>query len=165
LEQNKDQPSEGKRIGKYDILEELGRGGMGVVYRAIDRQIGREVAVKTLTQNIAGDREMLARFYEEGRKTGRLNHPHIVTVYDLGEDNGVPYIVMERVEGDPLDKLIARDVQLSMMDRLRIVEETCSALGYAHSNNVIHRDVKPANIFVQAARLRHRPPGAAQPGH
>src|SRR5215472_15585901 len=122
---------------------------MGVVYRAVDRQMGREVAVKTLTQGVAGDREMLARFYEEGRKTGRLNHPHIVTVYDLGEDNGIPYIVMERVEGDSLDKIIVRDAPLSMMDRLRIIEETCSALGYAHSNNVIHRDVKPANIFVQ----------------
>ena len=138
-----------KRIGKYDLLEELGRGGMGVVYRAVDKQIGREVAVKTLTQGVAGDKEMLARFYEEGRKTGRLNHPHIVTVYDLGEDNGIPYIVMERVEGDPLDKIIVREMPLTMMDRLRIIEETCSALGYAHLNNVIHRDVKPANIFVQ----------------
>ena len=144
-----DKTSDIKRIGKYDIIEVLGRGGMGVVYRAVDKQIGREVAVKTLTQGVAGDKEMLARFYEEGRKTGRLNHPHIVTVYDLGEDNGTPYIVMERVEGDPLDKIIARDMPLSMMHRLRILEETCSALGYAHSNNVIHRDVKPANIFVQ----------------
>jgi serine/threonine-protein kinase len=138
-----------RRIGKYDVIDVLGRGGMGVVYRAVDKQLGREVAIKTLTQGVAGDPEMLARFYEEGRKTGRLNHPHIVTVYDLGEDQGTPYIVMERVEGDPLDKIIARDMPLSMMDRLRIIEETCSALGYAHSNNMIHRDVKPANIFVQ----------------
>lgn len=144
-----DKTTDIKRIGKYDVIDVLGRGGMGVVYRAVDKQIGREVAVKTLTQGVAGDPEMLARFYEEGRKTGRLNHPHIVTVYDLGEDNGTPYIVMERVEGDPLDKIIARDMTLSMMDRLRIMEETCSALGYAHSNNMIHRDVKPANIFVQ----------------
>ena len=144
---NDDKTAELRRIGKYDVIEVLGRGGMGVVYRAVDKQIGREVAIKTLT--LSGDKEMLARFYEEGRKTGRLNHPHIVTVYDLGEDNGIPFIVMERVEGDPLDKIIARDLHLSMMDRLRIVEETCAALGYAHSNNVIHRDVKPANIFVQ----------------
>ncbi len=144
-----DKNPELKRIGKYDVIEVLGRGGMGVVYRAVDRQIGREVAVKTLTQGVAGDQEMLARFYEEGRKTGRLNHPHIVIVYELGDDNGIPYIVMERVEGDPLDKIISRDMPLTMMDRLRIVEETCLALGYAHSNNVIHRDVKPANIFVQ----------------
>ena len=149
MDQPNDKTPDIKRIGKYDVIEELGRGGMGVVYRAVDRQIGREVAIKTLTQGVAGDREMLARFYEEGRKTGRLNHPHIVTVYDLGEDNGIPYIVMECVQGDPLDKIIARDMPLPMMDRLRIIEETCTALGYAHSNNVIHRDVKPANIFVQ----------------
>jgi len=149
LDQQDDKTPDLKRIGKYDVLEVLGRGGMGVVYRAVDKQIGREVAIKTLTKGVAGDREMLARFYEEGRKTGRLNHAHIVTVYDLGEDNGIPYIVMERVQGDPLDRVIARDMPLSTMDRLRIIEETCSALGYAHSNNVIHRDVKPANIFVQ----------------
>ncbi len=137
------------RIGKYDVIEVLGRGGMGVVYRAIDKHLGREVAIKTLTQGVSGDSEMLTRFYEEGRKTGRLKHPHIVTVYDLGEDNGIPYIVMERVEGDPLDKVIRSETPLSMIDRLRITEEVCSALGYAHANNVIHRDVKPANIFVQ----------------
>lgn len=137
------------RIGKYDVIEVLGRGGMGVVYRAIDKHLGREVAIKTLTQGVSGDAEMLTRFYEEGRKTGRLKHPHIVTVYDLGEEDGIPYIVMERVEGDPLDKVIRSDHPLSMIDRLRITEEVCAALGYAHINNVIHRDVKPANIFVQ----------------
>ena len=149
MDQRNDKTPDITRIGKYDVIEILGRGGMGVVYRAIDKHIGREVAIKTLTQGVAGDREMLARFYEEGRKTGRLNHPHIVTVYDLGEDNGVPFIVMERVEGESLDRIIARDMPLPMMDRLRIIEEMCSARGFAHSNNVIHRDVKPANIFVQ----------------
>ncbi|KAA6456238.1 hypothetical protein DYQ86_25925 [Acidobacteria bacterium AB60] len=138
-----------KHIGKYAVLEVLGRGGMGVVYRALDNQLGREVAIKTLTRGVADDPEMLARFYEEGRKTARLKHPHIVTVYDLGEENGIPYIVMERVEGSSLEKLLRDDSPLSMMDRLRIIAEMCTALGYAHANNVIHRDVKPANIFVQ----------------
>jgi serine/threonine-protein kinase len=137
------------RIGKYDVIDVLGRGGMGVVYRGIDRHIGREVAIKTLTQGFQGDPAMLARFYDEARRTGRLKHPNIVTVYDLGDDNGVPYIVMERVEGESLDKLIYSNAPLSMPDRLRIVAEVCSALGYAHRSNVIHRDVKPANIFVQ----------------
>ncbi|MGA9069201.1 MAG: protein kinase [Terracidiphilus sp.] len=138
-------------IGKYEIIDVLGRGGMGVVYRGIDKQIGREVAIKTLTQGFSGDENMLARFYEEGRRTGRLNHPNIVIVYDLGDDNGTPYIVMERVAGQPLDKLIrpGADPELSMADRLGVLKETCEALGYAHRNNVIHRDVKPANIFVQ----------------
>lgn len=138
-----------RRIGKYAVLEILGRGGMGVVYRALDNQLGREVAIKTITRGVADDPEMLARFYEEGRKTARLKHQHIVTVYDLGEDNGIPYIVMERVEGASLEKLIRDESPLTMMDRLRIIAEMCAALGYAHTNNVIHRDVKPANIFVQ----------------
>ena len=137
------------RIGKYEIIDVLGRGGMGVVYRGIDKQIGREVAIKTLTQGFMGDANMLARFYEEGRRTGRLNHPNIVTVYDLGDDNGTPYIVMECVQGEPLDKLLRGGSQLTLADKLGILEEVCSALGYAHRNNVIHRDVKPANIFVQ----------------
>jgi len=137
------------RIGKYEILDVLGRGGMGVVYRGIDKQIGREVAIKTLTQGFLGDANMLARFYEEGRRTGRLKHPNIVIVYDLGDDNGTPYIVMECVEGEPLDKMIRAALLPSLPERLRILVEVCSALGYAHRNNVIHRDVKPANIFVQ----------------
>jgi serine/threonine-protein kinase len=145
------QSGEITHIGKYEIIDVLGRGGMGVVYRGIDKQIGREVAIKTLTQGFSGDDNMLARFYEEGRRTGRLNHPNIVIVYDLGDDNGTPYIVMERVAGQPLDKLIrpGADPELSMADRLGVLKETCEALGYAHRNNVIHRDVKPANIFVQ----------------
>jgi serine/threonine-protein kinase len=137
------------RIGKYDVIEELGRGGMGVVYRGIDKQIGREVAIKTLTEGFSGDPAMLSRFYDEVRILGRLNHPNIVTVYEVGDDDGTPYIVMERVQGEPLDKLIASGEPMSMPDRLRIVEEVCSALGCAHSNKVIHRDVKPANIFRQ----------------
>ena len=145
----KNQSGELTRIGKYEIVDVLGRGGMGVVYRGIDKQIGREVAIKTLTQGFMGDDNMLARFYEEGRRTGRLNHPNIVTVYDLGDDNGTPYIVMECVEGEPLDKLIRSDSEFPLADRLRILKEVCEALGYAHRNNVIHRDVKPANIFVQ----------------
>jgi len=143
------QSGEVTQIGKYEIIDVLGRGGMGVVYRGIDKQIGREVAIKTLTQGFMGDAAMMARFYEEGRRTGRLKHQNIVTVYDLGDDNGTPYIVMECVEGEPLDKLIRSGAPLSLADRLGIIEEVCRALGYAHRHNVIHRDVKPANIFVQ----------------
>jgi serine/threonine-protein kinase len=122
---------------------------MGVVYRGIDRRLGREVAIKTLTEGIRGDSEMLARFYEEGRKTASFKHPNIVTIFELGDHNGVPFIVMELVDGSPLDKLIGSGEQLPIVDRLRIVEELCSALAYAHRSNVIHRDVKPANIYVQ----------------
>jgi eukaryotic-like serine/threonine-protein kinase len=137
------------RIGRYDIVGLLGRGGMGVVYRGIDKALGREVAIKTLTGPISSDPEMLARFYEEGRKTGSFKHPNIVTVYELGDHNGIPYIAMELVEGNPLDKLLQQGEPIAMVECLRIVEELCAALAYAHHNNVIHRDVKPANIFVQ----------------
>jgi serine/threonine-protein kinase len=137
-----------KRIGKYDIIEELGHGGMGVVYRCTDPAIGREVAIKTLTEGFAEDPSLLARFYDELRITGNLSHPNIVTVYEAGDMNGTPYIVMECVKGRPLDKVLAERGFKPLSDRLRIVEETCRALGYAHQNNVIHRDVKPANIFV-----------------
>jgi serine/threonine-protein kinase len=137
------------RIGKYEIVDVLGRGGMGVVYRGIDKHIGREVAIKTLTEGFAGDPTMLERFYEEGRRTGRLNHPNIVTVYDLGDDNGTPYIVMECVAGETLEAILRSGRTLPLADALQIVVEVCTALGYAHLNKVIHRDVKPANVFVQ----------------
>jgi serine/threonine-protein kinase len=167
------------RIGRYDIVGLLGRGGMGVVYRGIDKALGREVAIKTLTGAISSDPEMLARFYEEGRKTGSFKHPNIVTVYELGDHNGIPYIAMELVEGNPLDKLLQKGEPIPMVECVRIVEELCAALSYSHRNNVIHRDVKPANIFVQPdgrvklldfgiARLEEKKSGdinLTRPGH
>jgi serine/threonine-protein kinase len=122
---------------------------MGLVYRALDRNLDRQVAIKTLTEGFVQDPEMLQRFYREAKKTGVLKHPNIVTVYDLGEQDGVPYIVMEYVAGDPLDKLIESSSSMPLITKLKIMEQVCSALGYAHRNDVIHRDVKPANIIVQ----------------
>jgi len=138
-----------KRIGKYEVIDVLGRGGMGLVYRAFDRQLNREVAIKTLTEGFTGDEEMLKRFYQEAAKTGALRHPNIVTVYDLGEQDGFPYIVMEYLSGDPLDRLIQSGKSQPLAYKLRILEQVCYALGYAHRNDVIHRDVKPANVIVQ----------------
>lgn len=137
------------RIGKYEVTGLLGRGGMGRVYRAFDRQLGRDVAIKTLTEGFAGDSEMLERFYREAAKTGMLKHPNIVTVYDLGEQDGWPYIVMEHVAGQALDRLIQSKPPLSLAAKLSIIEQVCHALDYAHRNDVIHRDVKPANVIVQ----------------
>ena len=139
-----------KRIGKYEVIDLLGRGGMGLVYRAFDRQLNREVAIKTLTEGFSGDQEMLKRFYQEAAKTGALKHQNIVTVYDLGEQDGFPYIVMEYLSGDPLDRLIQSGKSQPLAFRLKIVEQVCYALGYAHRNDVIHRDIKPANVIVQS---------------
>ena len=138
------------KIGKYELVDVLGRGGMGVVYRAVDKRIGRKVAIKTLTEAISSSPEMLQRFYQEAEKTGRLSHPNIVTVYDVGDQDGLPYIVMEYVDGEPLDKLLRTNHPLPLITKLKIIEDICSALAYAHRNNVIHRDVKPANVIVQA---------------
>ncbi|HEX8712171.1 MAG TPA: protein kinase, partial [Terracidiphilus sp.] len=140
--------TERKKIGKYEITGVLGRGGMGVVYRAEDRRIGRQVAIKTLTEGFTGQPEMLERFYREAQ-AGILQHPNIVIVYDLGDEEGMPFIVMEFVDGEPLDRVISSGRQLHMVDKLSIIEQVCAALGYAHQRGVIHRDIKPANVIVQ----------------
>ncbi len=131
------------------MVDILGRGGMGLVYRAIDKTLGREVAIKTITEGLVGNADMLQRFYHEASKTGILKHPNIVTVYLLAEQDGMPYIVMEFVAGEPLDKIIKSGREISLASKLSIVEQVCLALAYAHENDVIHRDVKPANIMVQ----------------
>jgi len=131
------------------VIDLLGRGGMGLVYRAFDRQLNREVAIKTVTEGFSGDQEMLQRFYREAAKTAALRHPNIVIVYDLGEQEGFPYIVMEYLSGEPLDRLIQSSQSQPLGFKLNIIEQVCYALGYAHRNDMIHRDVKPANVIVQ----------------
>jgi serine/threonine-protein kinase len=138
-------PATVTRIGRYDVLAELGRGGMGVVYRGEDRLIGREVAIKTLTEVTS---ELRDRFYVEAR-SGVLNHPNIVTIYEFGEHEGVPFIAMEYVAGDSLEKILRSGRKLTLLETLSIIEQLCSGLGYAHQNRVVHRDIKPANLIVQ----------------
>jgi serine/threonine protein kinase len=133
------------QIGKYPILGVLGVGGMGVVYRGMDKSVGREVAIKTLT---AATDELRQRFLLEAR-SGILNHPNIVTVYDSGEQDGLPYIVMEFVRGDSLENLLKAGRQFSLIEKLDIIHQTCLGLGYAHKMGVVHRDIKPANIMLQ----------------
>ncbi|HMD75787.1 MAG TPA: protein kinase [Terracidiphilus sp.] len=133
------------QIGKYQILGVLGVGGMGVVYRGLDKSVGREVAIKTLTE---ATEELRQRFQLEAR-SGVLNHPNIVTVYEFGEQDGLPYIAMEFVPGDSLENLLRAGRQFSLIEKLEIVRQACLALGYAHQKGVIHRDMKPANIMVQ----------------
>ena len=141
-------PSPATKIGKYEVLDTLGRGGMGVVYRAMDPHIGRLVAIKMITGDYAKDPDYLNRFYREARSTGTLQHPNIVTVYDLGDQDGVPYLVMEYLEGEPLDKIIASRRDLGLPDRLDIIIQACHGLQYAHQRGVVHRDIKPGNIMV-----------------
>jgi serine/threonine protein kinase len=137
-----------QRIGRYEILEEIGRGAMGVVFKGRDPAIGRAVAVKTITSGFAESGELLERFYREARAAGGLQHPNIVTIYELAESGGAPYIAMEYLEGESLDKLIARRPALSLGTKVGYVAQICRALDHAHRHGVIHRDVKPANIVV-----------------
>ena len=133
------------QIGKYQVLGILGVGGMGVVYRGLDKAVGREVAIKTITE---ATEELRHRFMLEAR-SGILNHPNIVTVYDFGEQDGNPYIVMEFVPGDTLENLLNTGRKFSLIEKLEIINQLCAGLGYAHRKGVIHRDIKPANIMVQ----------------
>jgi eukaryotic-like serine/threonine-protein kinase len=135
------------KIGKYEVLGMIGRGGMGEVYKARDPQIGRFVAIKMITAN---DPSLVARFFKEARNTGSLQHPNIVTVYDFGDQDGNPYLVMQFLEGASLESIIASGNQLSLVDKLGICIDICNGLGYAHQRGIIHRDIKPANVMVQA---------------
>src|SRR6201997_2323302 len=137
-----------QRIGRYEILQEIGRGAMGVVFKGRDPLIGRAVAVKTITAGVAENPALLERFYREARAAGGLQHPNIVTIYELAESRGAPFIAMEYLEGESLEKIIARRPALPLATRLGYVLQTCRALDYAHRRGVIHRDVKPANIVV-----------------
>src|ERR1700690_696229 len=140
-----DTPAPVTQIGKYQILGILGVGGMGVVYRGMDKSMGREVAIKTLTE---ATEDLPQRFQLEAR-SGVLSNPNIVTVYDFGEQDGNPYIGMDFVPGDSLENLLRAGRQFSLIERLEIVRQVCLALGYAHQKGVIHRDIKPANVMVQ----------------
>jgi tetratricopeptide (TPR) repeat protein len=134
------------KIGKYDVEGVIGRGGMGVVYKAVDSQIGRYVAIKMITSD--GDESLIARFKSEARSTGSLQCPNIVTVYDVGEQDGNPYLVMQFLEGPSLESMLKKGTSLTLPECLGIVIDVCTGLGYAHQRGVIHRDIKPANIIV-----------------
>jgi serine/threonine-protein kinase len=134
------------KVGKYEIIKVLGRGGMGEVLLAQDVDLGRRVAIKRPFKSAL--EEGLARFQVEAR-AATLRHPNIPTVYEMGVQDGLPFIAMEFVEGEPLDKIISSGKHLDLIAKLRIIEQVCSALGYAHENGIIHRDIKPANVIVQ----------------
>ena len=140
------------KAGRYEIVGEVGRGAMGVVYKAVDPVIGRTVAVKTIRLSEAGTGlsrpELLARFKTEARAAGLLTHPNIVVVYDAGEEDGLYYITMELVEGKSVQALLDEGQKFSLPRVLRIMDQTCSALQFAHDRNVVHRDIKPANLML-----------------
>ncbi len=137
-----------KKLGKYEVVGELGHGAMGVVYRARDPIINRLVALKTITAAGADDQNMLERFYREAQSAGGLQHPNIVTIYDMGDEGGVPYIAMELIEGENLEQLISRRTPIPLSLKIVYATQACSAFDYAHKRGIVHRDIKPGNIMV-----------------
>lgn len=137
-----------KQLGRYQILGELGRGAMGVVFKAQDPLIGRLIALKTITASVADEPGAVQRFWREAKAAGALQHANIVTIHDVGEADGVPFIAMEYLEGESLAALISRGAPLSLAEKVGFLVQTCRALQYAHRRGVIHRDIKPANIVL-----------------
>ncbi len=137
-----------ERLGKYEIISEIGRGAMGAVYKARDPLIGRLVALKTITTGMSAQANSLERFYQEARSAGALQHPNIVTIYELGHENNTPFIAMEFIEGGSLDHLIEQRQALPLSVKLGYIVRVCEALSYAHRHKVVHRDIKPGNVMV-----------------
>ena len=140
-------PTNIKQIGKYPVLEIISRGGMGVVFKATDPSLHRPVAIKMI-RAFEDNPDLLKRFYQEAQSTGNLHHPNIVTVYDMGEHEGNPYIVMQFLEGESLQRLIDERRDLPLLQRIGYLVQICRGLEYAHTRQVIHRDIKPANVVV-----------------
>jgi serine/threonine-protein kinase len=133
---------------RYQILSRLGEGGMGVVYLALDRKLNRQVAWKVLPTHLSNNEVLRQRLVREARATARLNHPHIVAVYDVGADKKECFISMEYIKGNNLRKLLQEHQTLAILQALRYSMQIADALSLAHRENIIHRDIKPENIMI-----------------
>lgn len=135
-------------VGKYQIIEQIGEGAMGVVYRALDPVLNRTVAIKVMSDALARDDELRGRFLREAQAAGSLQHPNVITIYDFGEVDGHLYIAMEFVAGDDLEDVLGHDTALTIVQKIDILVDVLGGLAYAHKRGVVHRDVKPANIRI-----------------
>ena len=150
--------TEPTQLGRYQIVRVLGSGSMGMVYEGLDPTLNRRVAIKVIAtsriEDVARRADYLARFTREAQAVARLNHPNIVTVYDFGEEDGVAYLVMELIPGEELGGYFgegqAFQLEFTTEDAVRMTCELLDALGYAHQNGIVHRDVKPANVMLGA---------------
>jgi serine/threonine-protein kinase len=138
-----------ERIGRYQVVERIGRGAMGVVYRAHDAAMGRDVALKVLTADLEDDPDIRTRFHREAQAAASLSHPNIITIFDVGEDAERFYIVMELLRGMTLREFLKQS-DASLPRKLDLMSQLCAGLGSAHGASIYHRDIKPGNIFVRA---------------
>jgi serine/threonine protein kinase len=137
----------GQTLGPYRVLAKLGEGGMGEVYRAKDTRLGRDVALKVLPVEVANDADRLARFAQEARTVGTLNHPNIIAIYDVGTEADAPYVVFELLHGTTLREAL-EDRRISTTRAVEYAAQIADGLGVAHEHGIIHRDLKPENVFV-----------------
>ena len=137
---------------RYELTDRLGHGGMATVYSARDLKLDRDVAIKLLADNLAGDDEVRRRFSREARLAAKLDHPNIVQVFDVGEDDGRPFIVMEQVDGGTVgDRLNGRRRPIPRGEALRLLSQLCDGLGHAHAKKLVHRDIKPQNLLLRTS--------------
>ena len=139
-------------LPEFEWLDVIGRGGMGTVYKAHQKRLDRLVAVKVLSEEISVESRFAARFEREAKILARLNHPHIVTIHDFGQELDIYYLVMEYVDGIDLAKLLKREPR-TVETSIRIARQLCSALVFAHERGILHRDIKPANVLMDADGL------------
>jgi tRNA A-37 threonylcarbamoyl transferase component Bud32 len=140
------------KLGRYEILEELGRGAMGIVYKGLDPKLDRLTAIKTIRFTDDFDEDQAAKireqFYREAEVVAKLSHPNIVTIYDVGEDLDLSYLAMEYLEGESLESYARKEQLLPIRKTIDVTAQVCDALGYAHGHGIVHRDIKPANIMI-----------------
>ncbi len=136
------------KVGHYDIVEELGRGGMGVVYKGFEANLNRHVAIKLMSEALAHDPQVVERFLREARSMAQLNDPHIIQIYMIGDDHGQPFFAMEFVEGESLSQMLRREGKLEAKHAAGIIAQAAQGLSVAHDRGVVHRDIKPANLMI-----------------
>ncbi len=148
------QPSELGRIGEFSVLAHIGEGAMGIVFRGEDPRLGRAVAIKVMKPNLATDPAMRDRFLREARAMAAIKSEYVVTVYDVGLSEGIPFLVMEFLEGESLEQYHARTGHIPLLQAVRIAKEAARGLAAAHSRGLIHRDIKPSNLWLEAPAQR-----------
>jgi len=142
-------PAFERRVGKYRLLDLVGRGAMGQVYAAIDDHTGRKVAIKVVNADLEGEPDIRVRFFREAQTAARLVHRNVITIYDLGEDYGSPFIVMELLRGWTLASYLNEASAADLERKVDLMIQLCDGMSAAHAANIIHRDLKPGNLFVQ----------------